>query len=240
MASEPTPPPPWRGTDLAHLTADQRAVLGRVLDEAGVPWDVAGGELQTPAADAELVDALVARAADATGEDEHDVAVFADVAVVDGQTVTVGPVIAGTGRRLVAYLVETLVLGLVIVLLRWVAGPLGPLLGYLVASADAVVLVAVLGGTAGMLVFGLRVVPAGADARVLPGWRIAIVRHLAVIWPFLLARAVEVAGGSGEEGWLGGVATIWTLVCFGPILFDPLRRGLHDRIAGTVVLDVRR
>jgi len=33
---------------------------------------------------------------------------------------------------------------------------------------------------------------------------------------------------------------IWLIVCFVPVLLDPARRGLHDRVAGTVVIDAAR
>jgi uncharacterized RDD family membrane protein YckC len=243
---DPPLPPPWRATDIGHLEPVQRSVLGEALDEAEIPWDVVAGELRTPAADAELVDLLVDRASAASGDREHDVAVFADVAVavagaVEGHPsgVPAGPVIASGGRRLVAYLVESVALGLLVALVRSAAGTTGPQLAYLVTVVDAVVLVAVAGGTAGMLVFGMRVVRAGEDPAALPGWRTAIVRYVAVVWPFLLATAIGLAGGDANADWLSTLATVWTLACFAPILFDPMRRGLHDRVAGTLVLDVR-
>ena len=89
-------------------------VLSRVLDEAGLEHEFVGPELQAPGAFAEIVEALVDRASRATGDDDHDRALFADVAVVDGDAVLLGPVVAGRGRRFLAFVVEALIFDLVL------------------------------------------------------------------------------------------------------------------------------
>ena len=73
-----------------------------------------------------------------------------------------------------------------------------------------------------------------------PGWRAALVRYLVVVWPAILLVVSQVVGADGLVRPIAHVSSVWSLCCFGPILFDPLHRGLHDRMARTLVIDVAR
>ncbi|MGN6695367.1 MAG: RDD family protein, partial [Aquihabitans sp.] len=94
--------------------------------------------------------------------------------------------------------------------------------------------------TIGMMVFRMRVVTLDAPERPAPGWRVAIVRYLVAWWPQTLVMVLGFLVDVDGWGWVGGVMQIWLVICFTPILLDPARRGLHDRVAGTVVLDIPR
>jgi uncharacterized RDD family membrane protein YckC len=78
------------------------------------------------------------------------------------------------------------------------------------------------GQTLGKIAVGTRVVvdPDGT----LPGWRRSAVR-----WAL-----------PGLAGRLPVVGLVVSLVVLGSILWDPRRRGLHDRAAGTIVVKVPR
>ena len=220
-------------------------VLSRVLDEAGLEHEFVGPELQAPGAFAEIVEALVDRASRATGDDDHDRALFADVAVVDGDAVLLGPVVAGRGRRFLAFVVEALIFDLVLLAVRFASPGGARLLGLGISVGSGLVLVALLGVTVGMAMFRMRVVVAGARWEVPgeiepPGWRAALVRYLVVVWPAILLVVSQVVGADGLVRPIAHVSSVWSLCCFGPILFDPLHRGLHDRMARTLVIDVAR
>ena len=65
-------------------------------------------------------------------------------------------------------------------------------------------------------------------------------RFLVASWPDVLRLALNPFYSFESLAWLSGLAQIWLIVCFGPILLDPARRGLHDRVAGTLVVDLPR
>jgi uncharacterized RDD family membrane protein YckC len=68
------------------------------------------------------------------------------------------------------------------------------------------------------------------------GWYGAWMRLLALT----LLSGIGPAFRYGHSGLLF-VVNPWIPICFAALLFDPqLRRGLHDRFAGTVVVDVRK
>jgi uncharacterized RDD family membrane protein YckC len=89
------------------------------------------------------------------------------------------------------------------------------------AAAYRVVTMAVWGRGLGKAALGLRVV-VDAPGQPRPGWARSWRRWAAPQLPGLLPLP-----GTG-------------LLAFLPALRDPRRRGLHDRFAGTVVVDVRR
>ncbi|MGH9136129.1 MAG: RDD family protein [Acidimicrobiales bacterium] len=95
-----------------------------------------------------------------------------------------------------------------------------------VVIAAEVVPTAASGLTFGKFAFGLRVVSTSTGQA--PGWLAAVARALlvwgtAVVTPFPPAVALAVA-----------------VVVFAPVLFGAEHRGLHDRLAGTVVVYDRR
>ncbi|MFN8018766.1 MAG: RDD family protein [Acidimicrobiales bacterium] len=241
-------PAGYGGFDVGGLTPDQRMVLSRVLDEAGIHHDFLGPELQAPGAHSELVELLVERAARATGDDEHDRALFADIVVADDGSGLAdgdpyGLPIASRGGRFLAYLLEGVLFGIAIIGLQTVNQGLGRFVGLGVSVVSGLVLVAVMGGTVGMLLYGLRVVAVGRAWEVpvlpiAPGWSVATVRYLVAVWPGLLGQLLWFTG-LGEPGWVARISSGWSIICFAPILWDPMRRGLHDRVARTLVVDIR-
>ena len=65
-----------------------------------------------------------------------------------------------------------------------------------------------------------------------PNWRQSIVRWAAVGW---IGIAAHLTGGSVNKALF-----IAELAIYVPALFDPLGRGLHDRLAGTMVVSTAR
>ncbi|HVM03439.1 MAG TPA: RDD family protein [Acidimicrobiales bacterium] len=84
------------------------------------------------------------------------------------------------------------------------------------------------GQTLGKMALGTRVVDAGTGA--LPTLWQASTRTIVP----LAGLVVDVALGTAAVG------AFWVLVVYGWLLVDDRRRGLHDRAAGTVVMDVER
>jgi hypothetical protein len=137
--------------------------------------------------------------------------------------------VAGRGLRFAGWLVDTLVVGLLGLapLLVGITGWPRFLTFEVLAAVDAIVLVAWLGGNVGNLVVGTGG-GGGEDAR-----RCGVGRA-AIRWA-VLRIPLYVAGALGAW-WFTG---IWWIVVYGPILFTPLRQGLHDRAAGVVVINCR-
>jgi uncharacterized RDD family membrane protein YckC len=143
---------------------------------------------------------------------------------------------AGYGERLVAYIVDGLILGVVFMLLTVflasgiVAGlnisdPSDPQLGGIAIAAIVLYVVAIFvvtilyfptfwatrGQTPGMRLFGIRVVHDSDGTAI--GWGTAVLRLL----------------GYWVSGFFFSLGYIW-------MFFDSRRRGWHDLIAGTVVV----
>jgi uncharacterized RDD family membrane protein YckC len=141
--------------------------------------------------------------------------------------------LATVGQRIGGALIDGLLISMVAVvpiLLGLVdesdfdAGLPGPLLTalFLFGAVYTIVPTAVLGQTPGKIAVGTRVVTE-ADGSV-PGWWRSAVR-----W--------GLPAGAGRLPYVGLAAS---LVVIGSLLLDPHRRGLHDRVAGTVVVKVPR
>jgi hypothetical protein len=138
-------------------------------------------------------------------------------------------VVAGRGLRFVGWLLDSLVIGLLALAMR-LAGVTGWPRGLTVealVALDAVALIAWLGGNVGNLLVGTHVVVVDDGTR--PGVARATIRWLVIRIPGWIAIALG-------AWWVGG---IWLVVVYGPILFTPLRQGLHDRAAGVVVVASR-
>lgn len=94
------------------------------------------------------------------------------------------------------------------------------------------------GQTIGKYLMGIKVIAAAGPPA---GWGRAVIR---VFSPWSLAVALSLTPGSWFSGTVRG-PTISMLVCLLsvayllPILWDPYCRGLHDRIAGTIVVRAR-
>ena len=86
--------------------------------------------------------------------------------------------------------------------------------------------IAVWGCTLGKAAVGTRVVL--EDGRGPVGWRVAVVRWAV---PAVATFAISLIPGAG-----GVLSLLWSIVIYSGILRDDQRRGLHDQIAGTVVV----
>jgi hypothetical protein len=135
-------------------------------------------------------------------------------------------VVAGPGVRFAGWLVDSLVIGLLALAIRLVGVTGWPraLAVEALVALDAVALVVWAGGNVGNLVVGTQIVVLDDAAR--PGFARATIRWLVIRIPAWIAIALG-------AWWVGG---IWLVVVYGPILFTPLRQGLHDRAAGVVVV----
>ena len=151
-----------------------------------------------------------------------------------------GVPLAGTGRRLLAYLFDSVLLGLAIVLIRLAVlertGADGLVEVALVVAACGYFVVAwrLRCATIGQLAFGLRVIDQ-TDGGVL-AWRVAIVRALVInVWWFPSnLTAVVPAFTNDAVTLLSGayvLALVWSTAASGT------RQGLHDRWAHSVVVD---
>jgi uncharacterized RDD family membrane protein YckC len=93
------------------------------------------------------------------------------------------------------------------------------------AAAYEVGLTAWRGQTVGKIALGLQVVDAKTGA--VPGWRQAFVRYIPLYVPGLVLPAFGVRWGESVVG----------LLLLVSILADRNRRGLHDKAAGTIVVE---
>jgi uncharacterized RDD family membrane protein YckC len=134
-----------------------------------------------------------------------------------------GVVVAARWRRVVATLIDSVV----ITMLSVAARRLGASLRFVevVSALYIIVMTWRWGRTVGKFLIEIRVVDAG---RRRPNWRQSIVRWAAVGW---IGIAAHWFGGSANKALL-----IAELAIYVPVLFDPLGRGLHDRLAGTMVV----
>lgn len=244
------------GFDIGDLSLQQRQTLSTDLAEAGILHAFFGAELQGPAAESERIERLVAQARRRGGRRHPsgpDDLVPADRPGATGPLPralrlpwgavpleVIGLPISAPWRRFAAYLVEAVAFSIVIAMVLEYSAGGAELFSAAVGLASAVALVATLGGTAGMMVFRMRVVTIDAPDRQAPGWRVAIVRYLVAWWPQALVMVLDLFVEVDGWRWIGTVMQIWLVICFTPILLDPARRGLHDRVAGTVVLDIPR
>lgn len=243
------------GFAIGDLSLEQRQTLSSDLAEAGILHAFVGAELQGPAAESELIEHLVAQTRRSGGRrpSRPNDLVPADRPGSTGPLPralrlpwgavpleALGLPIASRWRRFGGFLVEALGFGLMSeIIYRYSAG--GAQLFVLGTTLlSGVVLVAVFGATVGMMVLRMRVVPLASPDAAAPGWNVALVRFLVAGWPDLLRMGLTPFFSFEDLAWLASVTQVWLIVCFGPILLDPAHRGLHDRVARTVVVDLPR
>jgi uncharacterized RDD family membrane protein YckC len=240
------------GFDIGDLSPAQRQTLSTDLADAGILHAFVGPELQGPAAESELIEHLVARtrrggarraaarpaAPGSSATDGLPRALRLPWGAVPPEALELP--IAARWRRFAAYLGEAIALGIVVGILLRYSEPGGQLFGLAFQLVSGIVLVATLGATFGMMVLRMRVVSLGAPDRAAPGWSVALVRYLVAWWPELLLLVLDAFFDIEDLTWMGSLMQIWLIVCFVPVLLDPARRGLHDRVAGTVVIDAAR
>jgi uncharacterized RDD family membrane protein YckC len=222
--------------DLADWNDQRRRAIEFLLNGAEIAHEWIEGELQVPRAHQDDVDWMVDQL------DEDDVYDDGD----DTRTPTVRDlptdeveVIADPWRRFAGAIVDYFVLqvsvfGVFAVFLAWtdhhesvrkVAWATA-----LFAYLYVIVPTAVWGRTLGKYVVGTRVVLA-EDGRV-PGWSRSIARWgMVALPPGIVTLTLP--------RWSFPVYLVWSIVVYIPILYDPWRRGLHDRVAGTVVVTHR-
>jgi uncharacterized RDD family membrane protein YckC len=151
------------------------------------------------------------------------------------------PKIASLARRFIGAVIDSfLTLVLFGVLLRHVVARGQPMpsaryslrwLGVVESLGALYVIVptALWGWTLGKRVVGTRV---SVDQHV-PGWWRSCIRWAVAFGPSVLVAPWH------AQGWARVLATVvWPFAVYVGILTDPLRRGLHDRAAGTVVVAV--
>ena len=138
-----------------------------------------------------------------------------------------GVVVAARWRRVVAALIDSVVLTM--------AAATAHRLGaahQLVVVVDALYFIVMTwscGRTVGKFLIEIRVVDA---MRERPNLRQSIVRWAAVGW---IGIAAHLTAGSANK-----LLLVAELAIYVPALFDPLGRGLHDQVAGTMVVSTTR
>lgn len=138
------------------------------------------------------------------------------------------PDVAMPRYRLGVFLVDGVLVGAVTIpLYRSLGSPLGAVFSGAIGAVYAIVMVHVWGQTIGNMVTRTRV--AVLDDRLRPSWWAATVR-------WLVANAAILLTGVPGATWLG---VLWQIAVYFPVVVAPEYRGLHDRLAGVVVLDDR-
>jgi hypothetical protein len=132
---------------------------------------------------------------------------------------------AGLVRRAIGYAIDLLLLSapLSVVL----ALHLGPLVAAAVVAAYEVVLIGGRGQTIGSAAVGVAVLTDGIP----PGFGRAAVRWVV---PVLVGQVAVLFTRHAMGPWPG--VLVGYVVVYGPSFLDPLRRALHDRLAGTQAL----
>ena len=136
--------------------------------------------------------------------------------------------LAAPGQRLGGALVDGAAFQLAAVALAPLDAAVAATLSTATYLAYVVGMTAVRGQTLGKIALGARVVDAGTGT-------------LPTLWQASTRAVVPLAGVVVDVA-LGfaAVGAFWVLTVYGWLLVDERRRGLHDRAAGTVVVDVER
>jgi uncharacterized RDD family membrane protein YckC len=234
LVDEPPPPPPEHPVeqrdhglveyDLAELGHEQVTLLELMLKGAEIPfaWEPVR-QLLVGVAVSDDVDEIL-DFVDASADADTD------ALALDDDEERPGPPLASPWRRLAGSLVDDVAL----VIVALAAGPLGiarPWV-WIWPLVYEIVPVAISGKTVGKLVAGTRVVR--LDQQPKPGLRVAAIRGLVPELPRFVFLSIGVVTTTPIWIWLAAV-WVWTLAVYLPV-FGADRRGLHDRIAGTVVV----
>jgi uncharacterized RDD family membrane protein YckC len=140
--------------------------------------------------------------------------------------VGLAPDVAGLGQRFLARLIAGLIIlvpNLVALAVAQDRPVFGGLLALAIAIAYEVPQLAARGATVGKRAMGIRVVTVAERGN--PSAAQAFVR---VVVPELFIATPSAA--------LQSISAPWTLAVYLAVFFDPWRRGLHDRFAGTRVV----
>ncbi len=226
--------------NLGGWTLAQRHALELLLTGRQIPHEWSRAQVVVPTARADEVDDLL----DGLGPDPPSAGSVQDEPNAE-EPLESGPriehVIAGPGRRLLGAVVDGAV---------WLA--VGTGLSYAGLSGDdaafaravtmaaliaayEIVSVALWGRTIGKLVAGTRVVALESGAT--PGLSRAVLR-------WAVPAIVSLGSLFQSDGLAGGLASmvsgVVTIVVYVGLLKEPLRQGVHDKVAGTVVVLVPR
>jgi uncharacterized RDD family membrane protein YckC len=233
--------------DLSQLEeAGFASVIARV-QMAQVRYQLEGTSLIVGAADLDATRELVTETIALSIARPHEVPIEADDDVDERSGKRFDPdapfVIASGWRRLVGYVAEGFILGIVVLVYRVLTHTIAieGAAGLVVPVLNGVVAVAVFGRTVGMFVTGTRVIMATTGNP--PGWATAVIRWVVALGPGLLPFVLDVTGIDVADTawrWLSIVGLVWTIAVYLPIAYDDRRRGLHDRVAGTEVVLSRR
>lgn len=129
------------------------------------------------------------------------------------------------GQRLLARVVDLVAMAVPVLLLTWaVGGRGGRALAVAAVTVYEVVAVSVAGRTIGKALFGTRVVDATTGAPPIP-------LQAALRWGTLGGGAFVVLLVPALEG----LEAAWFWIAALPAISGPLHRGLHDRVARTIV-----
>ena len=136
--------------------------------------------------------------------------------------------LATPGQRLGGALVDGALLQVAALALAGLDRPIAAVVSTTVYLAYVVASVAVRGQTLGKVALGARVVDTATVG-------------LPTLWQAATRAVVPLAGVVVDVA-LGitAVGAFWVLTVYGWLLVDEHRRGLHDKAAGTVVVDVER
>ena len=225
--------------DLSDWAEEQRQAAELMLTSGAVPHGWQGDHLVVPHVRQVEVDSILEAMEDAEPIEAPPSAVPElgpreplPLAAVDPSPV------AGPARRLLGFLLDLVLLVVVSAVIRQQLAGEGALQSVVVTALIAgltpayeIVGVARWGRTVGKTIVGTRVVVA-TDGSV-PGWKRAALRW-AVPWgpSYLTSWAPGVWGFLS----LAVLGNAWLLVVYWGVLGHPRRQGLHDRVAGTIVV----
>lgn len=219
--------------DLVDWTASQRGALELLLTGWEIPHEWSRAHVVVPAARADQVEDLL----EGLGPEPQPAGPVQDEPAAEEVVRRTEHVIAGPGRRLLGSLVDGAVWTVVGLGLSF-TGLSGDDAGFAhdvtmagVIAAYEIVSVALWGRTIGKLVAGTRVVALASGAP--PGWSRAALR-------WAVPSVVGLLSLFQGDGLVAGVAFMFsgvvTIVVYVGVLHKPLRQGVHDRAAGTVVV----
>ena len=237
--------------DLSHLANADRWQLSLLLDAEGIGHHWSGATLVAPK-EADAVGEIDVVLNDDVPEPGDDVrppgteSRRAVLAAADNLTrsadATWGPIV----RRIGAAIVDYVLLNTTVSVIYRIWDPRaarGLLIEHRPTVTSVVLLIAIRaaydiiaigkwGRTPGKAIFGLRVLDLRHQRA---GWVRATTRYVVSDLALIVIVALPTVPNNGAALWYLAAQ----LCVYGPILFDPLQRGLHDRAAGTIVVRTR-
>lgn len=218
---------------ISGLSTENRELLAMLLRSEEIPAQWAGEVVFVPADRAAAASDLIAEVgehAEASGEAVGtETLPRATVAGAPRNALISNRTIATRWQRLGGWLIDSVVIGLVG---RGLAerGVSWWLIGIAV-GLYWIVATAVWGATIGKLVARTRGTVAGGR----PPWRASVVRWAVTGWiGFAAGVSADISAAAAPP--LAVLALVTWLATYTPILWDHEARGLHDRLAGTVVV----